>query len=116
MGDELLVIVARRSNVDHKDAPVLPGHQRREMVDALAVVDRAILGHEADIFVPIEEHRPDVIALGHDQHHDEGDIAAELERRGIDCDVKRAGAREPRDHEEILSTREIVARILERRG
>ncbi|SDQ60817.1 adenylyltransferase/cytidyltransferase family protein [Natronobacterium texcoconense] len=116
MGDELYVIVARRVNVDHKAEPICPATQRRDVVGALEAVDEAILGHEEDIFVPIEEIDPDVIALGHDQHHDDEAIESELERRGIDCVVERASAREPAADEEILSTRLIVERILERRG
>ncbi|WP_121744456.1 adenylyltransferase/cytidyltransferase family protein [Natronorubrum halophilum] len=116
MGDELYVIVARKANVDHKEAPICPATQRRDVVDALAVVDEAILGHEEDIFVPIEEIDPDVIALGHDQYHDVGAIEDELERRGIDCTVERASGREATDEDEILSTRRIIDRILERRG
>ncbi|WP_440764772.1 adenylyltransferase/cytidyltransferase family protein [Natronorubrum sp. DTA7] len=116
MGDELYVIVARKANVDHKEKPICPGTQRRDVVDALEAVDEAILGHEEDIFVPIEEIDPDVIALGHDQHHDAAGIESELERRGIDCTVERASGRDPADGEEILSTRLIIERILERRG
>ncbi|MFC4542173.1 adenylyltransferase/cytidyltransferase family protein [Halosolutus amylolyticus] len=116
MGDELIVIVARKANVDHKEAPICPATQRRDVVGALEAVDEAILGHEEDIFVPIEEIDPDVIALGHDQHHDADAIEAELDRRGIDCTVERASGREPGDEDELLSTRLIIDRILERRG
>ncbi|MFP8952538.1 adenylyltransferase/cytidyltransferase family protein [Natrialbaceae archaeon A-arb3/5] len=116
MGDELYVIVARTTNVDHKETPICPATQRRDVVNALEAVDEAILGHEEDIFVPIEEIDPDVIALGHDQHHDEAAIEAELERRGIHCDVVRASGRDPRTDEELLSTRLIIDRVLERRG
>ncbi|MDS0477759.1 adenylyltransferase/cytidyltransferase family protein [Natrinema sp. 1APR25-10V2] len=116
MGDELYVIVARKANVDHKEKPICPATQRRDVVGALAAVDEALLGHEEDIFVPIEEIDPDVIALGHDQHHDDEAIAAELERRGIDCEVRRASARESAADEQLLSTRLIIDRILERRG
>ncbi|WP_247000948.1 FAD synthase [Halosolutus gelatinilyticus] len=116
MGDELIVIVARTSNVDHKEAPICPARQRRDVVAALEAVDDAVLGHEEDIFVPVEELDPDVIAIGHDQHHDVDAIEAELERRGVDCRVERASAREPEREDELLSTRLIVDRILERRG
>lgn len=115
MGDELSVIVARKANVDHKEAPICSARQRREVVAALEMVDEAILGHEEDIFVPIEEIQPDVIALGHDQHHDTAAIEDELDRRGLDCEVRRASGREPRYDDELLSTRLIVDRILERR-
>ena len=115
-GDRLVVIVARRSNVTHKSPPVLPDRQRRDMIDALDAVDEAILGHEEDIFVPIERMDPDYIVLGHDQHHDEAGIQSELDRRGIDCSVERAGAREPHYDGEILSTGDIVEKLCEERG
>ncbi|ADJ15541.1 adenylyltransferase/cytidyltransferase family protein [Halalkalicoccus jeotgali] len=115
MGDELYVIVARSANVTHKRAPVLDGRQRRDMIGALEVVDHALLGHESDIFVPIEEIDPDVIVLGHDQHHDEAAIERALGDRGIDCGVRRASPRDPAYDGELLSTGRIVDRICERR-
>ncbi|GAA0681071.1 adenylyltransferase/cytidyltransferase family protein [Natronoarchaeum mannanilyticum] len=115
MGDRLVVIVARRANVTHKEPPILPDRQRVAMVDALEMVDVARIGHPEDIFAPIEEIDPDVIALGHDQHHDDDAIAEELDRRGIDCEVRRASARDPEFEGELLSTGRIIDRILEER-
>ena len=116
MGDELHVIVARRGNVTHKSPPVLPDRQRRDMVSALGVVDEARLGHPEDIFVPIHEIDPDVIVLGHDQHHDEDTLRAALDARGLDCEVARASARDPAYDGELLSTGDIVDRVLDERG
>jgi FAD synthetase len=115
MGDELHVIIARSDNVTHKAPPVVPDEQRREMVAALDPVDHARLGHPEDIFVPIEEIDPDVVALGYDQHHDDEAIAAALTDRGIDADVRRASAREAAD-DFLLSTGRIIDRILAERG
>ncbi|MFP9059313.1 adenylyltransferase/cytidyltransferase family protein [Natrialbaceae archaeon A-chndr2] len=116
MGDRLVVIVARPTNVDHKAAPICSANQRRELVGALEVVDEAILGDTEDIFRPIERLEPDVIALGHDQHHDPEAIRAELVARGLECAVRRASGREPQYEDELLSTRLIIERILRRRG
>ena len=116
MGDELHVIVAREENVTHKAPPVIPDAQRVEMVDALDPVDHARLGHPEDIFVPIEDIEPAVIVLGHDQHHDPEGIREALAERGIDTEVVRASARDPRDTDELLSTGRIIDRILEERG
>ena len=115
-GDRLTVIVARRENVTHKEPPILPNRQRRDMVEALDAVDDARVGHPEDIFAPIEELAPDVIALGHDQHHDEAAIEDELARRGLDCAVRRASPREAEYDEELLSTHCIIDRIVEQRG
>ena len=115
-GDELHAIVARRSNVTHKPTPVLCDRQRRDMVAALDAVDEAHLGDPDDVFVPIERIDPDVIVLGFDQHHDESDVAAALDARDIDCRVERASERKPRYNGEILSSGDIVNRVLRERG
>ncbi|MFD1569466.1 adenylyltransferase/cytidyltransferase family protein [Halorubrum laminariae] len=114
-GDELHVIVARQTNVTHKPKPILRARQRRDMVAALDAVDEAHLGHPEDVFVPVERLDPDVIVLGYDQHHDEAGIAGALDERGIDCRVERATSREPRYDGEVLSSGDIVDRILRRR-
>lgn len=113
-GDELVVIISRRRNPVHEKEPILPARQRRDLIEAFDVVDAAIIGDEADIFVPIEELDPDVIVLGHDQHHDEADLEAALAERGIDCRLERAGPKHSRYDGELLSTRDIIDRILER--
>ena len=114
--DELHVIVARRANVTHKEPPILSDRQRRETVGALDVVDEAHRGHPEDIFVPIEQIDPDVIVLGHDQHHDATAISETLANRGVDCEIERAGTREPSHDAELLSSRAIIDQIIEQRG
>ena len=113
---ELHVIVARSSNVTHKAEPIIPDEQRVEMVGAFDPVDHARLGHPDDIFVPIEKIDPDVILLGHDQHHDEDAIEDELAQRGIDCDVRRGTRRERQYDDELLSSGQIAKKIIEKRG
>lgn len=115
MGDELYVIVSRRSNVTHKEVPIVPARQRRTLVGALDPVDRAVLGHPEDIFAPIEEISPDVIVLGHDQHHDEAAIERALADRGIDCAVRRASPCTPDFEGAVLSTGTIIERICDER-
>jgi FAD synthetase len=114
-GDELHVIVARRENVTHKEPPVCPDRQRRDMLDALDIVDEAHVGHPEDYFVPVAEIDPDVIVLGFDQHHDDEAIREQLRERGLDAEVTRATARDPAYDGEILSTHEIVDRLIDER-
>lgn len=116
MGEELHVIVARRENVTHKAPPLLPDRQRRDVVQALKPVDEARIGHREDIFVPVEDIDPDVVVLGHDQHHEEEAIQSALTERGIDAVVKRASARPAQYDGELCSTAAIVDRILDERG
>jgi FAD synthetase len=116
LGDVLHVILARAENVTHKPKPVISGRQRVEMVEALAPVDHARLGDPDDIFVPIEDIDPDIIVLGHDQHHQVDKIREALTERGIDCEVTRASERTSEFESELPSTRLIVQRILEERA
>lgn len=111
LGDELMVIVARDVNVKHKPKPILPEEQRLRMVASLKVVDLAVLGSETDIFLPIEQLRPDIITLGHDQHFNPALLQSELIRRGLHPKIIRIEAQEPC---ELCSSHRIVGRILER--
>lgn len=115
-GDQLIVIVSRRNNVTHKAKPILPARQRRDLIAALEVVDQAILGHESDILIPVEEIDPDVIVLGHDQDHDEAELREALRERGLTPAIKRASPRKPRFEGEILSSSEIIERIIDERA
>ena len=115
MGSELHVIIARSENVTHKEPPVVPDEQRREMVAALDPVDEAHLGHREDIFVPIERLDPDIIALGYDQYHDDEELQSALAERGIDCEIRRASAMERDDTGLLLSTGRIIDRVLAER-
>jgi FAD synthetase len=114
--DHVVVIVARTDNVTHKRPPVVPGRQRRDMVAAVDAVDCAVLGHPDDIFVPVERIDPDVICLGHDQHHDAAAIESALRDRGIDCAIERFTARDPAYEGELCSTGDIVDQLLSQRS
>ncbi|WP_226482207.1 adenylyltransferase/cytidyltransferase family protein [Natrinema amylolyticum] len=115
LGEELHVIVARAASIAHKPAPVLPDEQRRDAVAALEAVDRARLGHPEDFSIPICEIDPDVLILGHDQHHDESEVEGMLAAWGIDCRVERASGLEPTG-DELYSSSDIVARVLAERN
>ena len=111
LGDELYVIVARDSMIRHKPKPVIPEAQRAEMINALKMVDKAILGSEEDIFAPIMEIKPDIIALGYDQHFDENELKNELHKRGFCARIVRIGKAEPCA---LCSSAKIVKKIIER--
>jgi FAD synthetase len=112
MGDVLVAIVARDSTVEkRKRIPIVPEDQRVEMVRQLKPVDVAILGNEGDPLKIIGEIRPDVIALGPDQHHDEQKIKEEMQRRGIVLKVERIREFKACD---LNSTQAILQRIIER--
>jgi FAD synthetase len=111
LGDELVVVVARDQTARRlKHEPYVPEHIRREMVEALKPVDRAVLGSTTDIYETVVRERPNVIALGHDQLWNEAEVERECARRGVAVKVVRLGAL----HHDELATRRLVDRILER--
>jgi FAD synthetase len=111
LGDELVVVVARDQTARRlKHEPYVPEHVRREMVEALKPVDRAVLGSATDIYETVVHERPQVIALGYDQVWNEKEVERECARRGVPAKVVRIG---PLTHNE-LATRRIIDRILER--
>ncbi len=109
LGDELIVIVARDIMVERKKLnKFIPEEQRLEVVRALKMVDRAILGDEEDMLKPIEEIKPDIIALGKDQDFDEEKLEKELRKRGLKTRIVRI---EKYWNKELHSTRGIITRI-----
>jgi FAD synthetase len=113
LGDELFVIVARDSNVTHKPKPVVPEEQRLEMVKALSVVDKALLGSETDIFEPLKQIKPDIIALGYDQRFDTNFLEKELTKRELSAQIVRI----PLSKEcPLCSTGAIIKEVLKRYG
>jgi FAD synthetase len=69
-GSRLVVVVARDKTVFRRKgrSPVIPEDQRRELVAALRVVDRAILGREEiDLLGILKEVKPDIVCVGYDQ-------------------------------------------------
>ena len=110
LGDELVVVVARDSTAERfKHRPIVPEAQRVEMVAALKPVDRATLGNEGSIYEILSEVRPDVIALGFDQAHDEARILEECRARGLRTRVVRL----PRFVGDLDGTRKIIQKVAE---
>ncbi len=111
LGDELVVVVARDKTARRlKHEPYVPEHVRREMVEALKPVDRAILGSSTDIYETVVSERPSIIALGYNQIWNETEVERECGRRGVPVKVARIG---PFPHDDLAS-RHLVERILAR--
>ena len=93
-GAELIVIVARDSNVDRSKGrkPIMPEGQRRALVESLEVVDQAVLGFEEfDMGDVIERIKPDVIALGYDQNNMEARVHNYVTKHGLAVKVVKIG-------------------------
>lgn len=109
LGDELVVVVAKDSTVrKEKHEPITPEEVRRELVDAMKPVDKAVLGREGDMYEIVEEIHPDIIALGYDQEHDEEVIRNELKKRGLNVDVVRLS----KLGTDLDGTRKIIQKVV----
>ncbi|HDD36875.1 MAG TPA: FAD synthase [Archaeoglobus veneficus] len=111
LGDKLIVVVATDSTVRRlKHEPVNPEQTRLNLVKELRIVDDAYLGHEDDMYKIVEEIKPDIIALGFDQIHDENKIKSELKKRGLKAKVVRLS--EFKGGSDLEGTRRIINKII----
>ncbi|MFB6100774.1 MAG: adenylyltransferase/cytidyltransferase family protein [Candidatus Nanohalobium sp.] len=103
-GDEVVVVIARDSRVEDRKDLVFDEEERREMVGALEAVDEAVLGSEGDIYSTVREVDPDVITLGHDQHHSEEEVKEMAEEAtGHEVKVVRISGKDDYSSSEIKS-------------
>lgn len=108
LGDELYVVISRDSRVQGEKDLIMPEGGRRTVVDALDVVDEAVLGSEDSIFDSVERIQPDIITLGYDQEHDEAELEEALQEHGFGgVEVVRIGAYDG----EITSSTELRERL-----
>ncbi|MFY3741381.1 MAG: cytidyltransferase-like protein [Candidatus Nitrosomirales archaeon] len=91
LGDVLVVSIARNvTAVKTKGNPPMHDEKlRQELVSSLKFVDLALLGSEEDIFKTVEMVKPNMIALGYDQVHQEKHIIEECKKRGLNLQVVR---------------------------
>ncbi len=95
LGDVLVVVVATDATAKKmkKREPLHSQEQRREMVNALSMVDMCVIGQQDDIFKTVEKVHPEIIALGYDQIHQEKTITEGC--RKINLNVKVARLQSP---------------------
>ena len=111
LGDKLVVVVATDSTVRKmKHEPVTPQEMRLGLIKELEIVDEALLGHEDDMFEIVKEIKPDIIALGYDQVHDEEKIKNELKKRGLNPKIVRL--LKYKGVEDLNGTRKIISKII----
>ena len=91
LADVLVVAIATDKTAQKmKKRPPLHNQElRRELVSYLSMVDKAIIGHEDDIFETVKEIKPDIIVLGYDQIHQEKFIDDGCKRINLDVEIVR---------------------------
>ena len=110
LGDELIVVVACDETVQKKKhTPIMPASDRLKLVEALKPVDSAVLGHDDDMFRIVEQIKPDIIALGYDQHFN--NLKQQLMDRKISAKIIVCGKHE----DDLGKTRKIIEKIKSRK-
>ena len=91
LGDILVVAIATDKTAQKmkKRIPLHNQELRRELVDCLSMVDVAIIGHENDIFETVKLVKPEIIALGYDQTHQEKFISDGCKQINIHTKIVR---------------------------
>jgi len=91
LGNVLVVVIATDKTAQ-KMKNRIPLHNmelRKDLVRSLSMVDYAIVGYEGDIFKSVEIIKPNIIALGYDQVHQEKFIIDGCKKIGIDVSIAR---------------------------
>ena len=88
----VLVVAIATDKTAKKMKKRLPLHNqelRCELVSCLSMVDKAIVGHEDDIFQTVKEVKPNIIVLGYDQVHQEKFISDGCKRINLNVEIVR---------------------------
>ena len=91
LGNVLVVVIATDKTAQ-KMKNRIPLHNmelRKDLVRSLSMVDYAVGGYEGDIFKSVEIIKPNIIALGYDQVHQEKFIIDGCKKIGISVSIAR---------------------------
>jgi FAD synthetase len=91
LGNVLVVVIATDKTAQ-KMKNRIPLHNmeiRKDLVRSLSMVDYAVVGYEGDIFKSVEIIKPNIIALGYDQVHQEKFIIDGCKKIGISVSIAR---------------------------
>ena len=97
LGDVLVVVVATDKTAIKmkKREPLHSAELRQELVSSLNMVDLCIIGDEDDIFKTVDLVKPQIIALGYDQTHQEKFITEGCKKINLDVTVARLESPRP---------------------
>jgi FAD synthetase len=94
LGNTLVVVVATDESVERNKGrpPATNQALRAALVSSLRQVDLATPGNKGSIYDILVRIRPDIVALGYDQHHNGEEIVREAAKRGVTISTARLGS------------------------
>ena len=104
LGDTLVVVVATDKTAlkMKKRKPLHSAELRQELVSSLSMVDLCIIGDEDDIFKTVDLVKPQIIALGFDQTHQEKYITEGCRKINLDVTVARLESPRPETSSSLI--------------
>jgi len=109
----LVVIVARDETVRRLKGtdPIIPEDQRRAVIEALKVVDEALLGFEdLDMDRVLQQIKPDIVVVGHDQEAIKAQVEKIKKARELDTKIVQISQF---GEDDLNSSSKIKRRIVE---
>ena len=85
-----------------KRKPLHSAELRQELVSSLSMVDLCIIGDEDDIFKTVDLVKPQIIALGYDQTHQEKYITEGCRKINLDVTVARLESPRPETSSSLI--------------
>jgi len=97
LGDTLVVVVATDKTAEKmkKRTPLHNQDQRKNLVESLSMVDLCLIGDDEDIFQTVKKVKPEIIALGYDQVHQEKFITDGCHKLNLNVKVARLQSPNP---------------------
>ena len=104
LGNVLVVVVATDKTAlkMKKRKPLHSAQLRQELVSSLSMVDLCIIGDEEDIFKTVDLVKPQIIALGYDQTHQEKYITEGCRKINLDVTVARLESPKPETSSSLI--------------
>jgi FAD synthetase len=110
---ELIVVIALDKTIERERGapPVFPQEQRQRLVEALEIVDRAVIGLDTEDHTEIViQIRPDIVALGYDQYTDIERLESQIAERGLNTKIVKL---EKKTADGLCSSTMIRKRIID---
>ncbi len=104
LGDFLVVVIATDKTAVKmkKRKPLHSAQLRQELVSSLNMVDLCIIGNDEDIFKTVDLVKPQVIALGYDQTHQEKFITDGCKKINLNVTVARLESPRPETSSSVI--------------
>jgi len=109
---QLVVVIARDDTIERERGapPVFPQEQRQHLVEALEMVDKAVIGYDNEDHAAIViDIKPDIVALGYDQNANEKYLKKRMSEAGLEVRIVRLDKKKA---DGLCSSTEIRKRII----